>query len=534
MPIKTLNITVLRCAAIFVTLTAMNAGAHAHDLAQASQSALLDSLDKHIALAKKYEKNEIDRIGRLKLKMQTLPAAKQLPLFEDISNGYLRIDIDSALHYQRTGAALAAARGNEDAIWRLGLLQLKSLALRGEIARSIDNFERIDPRSLTPQTQLLYFETGRNLYWFANDYLGQDSTGADMPRKALAMTDSLLLRLSAESTDYKYYDALRGLESNTRDRRKSAGQAAALLNKLQPDDPRFAVVAAELAQYYNRTGDKPQAMRYWTMSAISDLITGNNETTSLHRLGKLIYEEDDIDRAFTYLTVSLEKSVASGARIRSLEAAQALPLVIATSNRRKKSNRTLMWIAMSAMAVLALTLLAFLANVLRHRLQLGRLNSRLFERHGSKDRYIRSLISLYAGYLKNFEDFNSTIARKIKASQNNDVLAMVQSGRMMRNQLQSFYEVFDPAFLDIFPDFVTQVNALMQPDRQYATQADGRFTPELRMLALMRIGVDDSQQISKFLGLSINTIYTYRNKAKNRALDRENFEKQLMSVGRIV
>lgn len=103
----------------------------------------------------------------------------------------------------------------------------------------------------------------------------------------------------------------------------------------------------------------------------------------------------------------------------------------------------------------------------------------------------------------------------------------------MRDQLQNFYEVFDSAFLMVYPDFVNDVNKLFEENKQVAVPEGERLTPELRILAFMRLGLDDSSQISKFLGLSLNTIYTYRNKMKTRARDRDLFEQHIRNIGSI-
>lgn len=105
---------------------------------------------------------------------------------------------------------------------------------------------------------------------------------------------------------------------------------------------------------------------------------------------------------------------------------------------------------------------------------------------------------------------------------------------MLQEQTHQFHELFDAAFANVYPDFTDQVNALLQPERRIAATGDGKLTPELRMLAFMKLGITDSPRLARFLGLSLNTVYAYRNKLKNRATDRDNFEQNVAKIGRIV
>ena len=103
----------------------------------------------------------------------------------------------------------------------------------------------------------------------------------------------------------------------------------------------------------------------------------------------------------------------------------------------------------------------------------------------------------------------------------------------MEEQSKMFYDVFDKAFVHTYPTFVEDVNALLQEDKQVALAEGVLLNTELRIMAFMRLGVDDSNQIARFLNLSLNTIYTYRNKLKSRAKKRDSFESDIMKIGKI-
>ena len=131
-------------------------------------------------------------------------------------------------------------------------------------------------------------------------------------------------------------------------------------------------------------------------------------------------------------------------------------------------------------------------------------------------------------------DMNKLTTRKLKAKQYQDLLEMLESGKLMRQQLQTFYDVFDDAVLNSYPDFIPGVNRLLQPDKQFheSDYKDGLNT-ELRMLAFMQLGIEDSQELAKFLGLSVNSVYTYRNRLKSRAINRDIFEENIRKLTKI-
>ena len=123
---------------------------------------------------------------------------------------------------------------------------------------------------------------------------------------------------------------------------------------------------------------------------------------------------------------------------------------------------------------------------------------------------------------------NRLTTRKLKAKQYQDLLEQLESGKMVRSQLQAFNTIFDDAFLKNYPDFIPGVNRLLQPDKRFVeADYENGMNTELRLLAFIWLGVDDSQEIAKFLGLSVNSVYTYRNRLKSRALSKDTFEADL-------
>ena len=148
-----------------------------------------------------------------------------------------------------------------------------------------------------------------------------------------------------------------------------------------------------------------------------------------------------------------------------------------------------------------------------------------------KEIYIAQFLNLCSIYMDKLNQLCKIANRKISAGQVEDLYRMTKSGKFIEEQSAEFYDVFDNAFLHIYPTFVSDVNALLRPDSRIEPPGDNRLTTDLRILAFMRLGIEDSNRIAQILNYSVYTIYTYRNKIKNRAVNRDTFERDVMNIG---
>ncbi|MDE6929021.1 MAG: hypothetical protein K2P06_09885, partial [Muribaculaceae bacterium] len=147
-----------------------------------------------------------------------------------------------------------------------------------------------------------------------------------------------------------------------------------------------------------------------------------------------------------------------------------------------------------------------------------------------KEVYISQFMSLCSIYMDKLNSFSKIVSRKLAVGKVDDLYRLTNSGKFVEEQSKEFYDVFDNAFLHIYPDFVRQVNSLLRPDSQIVLKDGEQLNTELRILAFVRLGIQDSPRIAQVLNYSLNTIYSYRNRVKNKAVDRENFERDVMNL----
>ncbi len=492
-------------------------------------SSYIDSVDFYLDRATDYTDHALSQIRTERAEFMQLPVNEKLEGLAHIGQHLELISVDSAIAVYDLAEKIAREHNNKRYINKFRYRKGRVMPMMGLVREGIEMYRSVTPDQIDVRDKFDYFTTGQHILDAAMDYYHVDSLKRQYSCLSKKYSDSILVYVKPGSPSERYYKALPKLAGE--DRSAGIAELTEVLDSVDVGSPLFAKAAAEIAKAFSKDGREEEARYFFALSAIGDLRAGTRETTSLHRLGKILNKEEDYARAYDYLTYSLESAVASGSRLRTLEISEILPAIVkAGHNLELQRNFTLTTVVISlSVAIVIVGLILLYAFRTRHRLRIAR--KQLMDINKSKDLYIRKLLSLCGAYLTAIENFSALAGRKIKVGQTHDLLAMIESGRVIREQFQNFYAVFDDAFLIIYPDFVEQVNALLQPGKDLALTEEGHLSTELRILAFMRLGVDDSSQIAKFLSLSLNTIYTYRNKVKSRAIDRANFESNIRHIG---
>ena len=155
---------------------------------------------------------------------------------------------------------------------------------------------------------------------------------------------------------------------------------------------------------------------------------------------------------------------------------------------------------------------------------------RLEEANSTKDVYITQFLNLCSIYMDKLNQFNKMVNRKITTGKVEDLIKITKHGKFIEEQSKEFYDVFDDAFLHIYPNFVKDVNKLLRSDEQIVLREGEKLNTDLRIIAFMRLGIEESSRIAQMLNYSVYTIYTYRNKLRNRAISRDSFESDVMKI----
>lgn len=261
----------------------------------------------------------------------------------------------------------------------------------------------------------------------------------------------------------------------------------------QYEEPVFAFTRAQI---YRAMGNREQARHYFAISAIADLHNSIREYIALRELAVLLYEDGEVERAYHYMECAAQDAMAGCERVRSIETSTVFPVVESAFLHQLQRHHLIMMILFASVLVFVALLIGFLTYVSRKRHQLAALNRRLAQSNEDLRRSNR----IKSVYVKRF---------------------------MKMTSIQDF----DDAFLELFPDFVAQVQTLLVPDAELHIKPKERLNTDLRVLALIYLGITDSKQIADFLRYSLPTIYNSRTRMRNLAKeDREHFEEKVAAL----
>jgi DNA-binding CsgD family transcriptional regulator len=343
----------------------------------------------------------------------------------------------------------------------------------------------------------------------------------------------------------------------------------AWLKTVEPGSHPYAMVALYRYIEYKLRGDKPQMMHWLVESVLADIRNAAMDQGSMWELANELMLNGDIDKASSYISFTSDCANRYGSRQRNWQIAPLLTTI--AKNYKTKSEHTtnqlrMLLVAISLLLLLLLGVLFFLRrrnlqlDAARMALkgkndelatansqlatqteelstlnsQLSSLNSQLSESNRVKEEYIGRFMSLCSQYIDKLDDYRKMVNKKMKNKELEDLFRMSKSTELKEKELEELYQNFDSVFLHLFPNFVNDFNALLQDDMQVHPKEENRLTTEIRIFALIRLGIEDSSKIAEFLHYSVNTIYNYRARIKNGALDnRESFERRIKQLGNI-
>jgi len=274
------------------------------------------------------------------------------------------------------------------------------------------------------------------------------------------------------------------------------------------------------------------------LSAISDIRLSIKDNASLTDLAKISFQENDLDKAYRYINFSYEDAEFYNSLHRKTIISSTLPLITRAYESRsiiqKNELEKLLFISVTLGFILLISLLLIYkqvkrisktSNQLKHaNNNLTKIYDKLSNSDRIKERYLGTFLNLYSDYINHLDMYRKMVRNHITSNKYKALLDLTKSKQIKDNELKIFYKNFDEAFLKIYPNYVTEFNSLMKENYQFILNNKNELNTELRIFALVRLGISSSSKISKILRYSVNTIYNYRAGVKNNSIDREDFE----------
>ncbi len=329
-----------------------------------------------------------------------------------------------------------------------------------------------------------------------------------------------------------------------------------------------------MALNLEQDNDEAERKQYLIISAISDLKSGKKEYISLRQLAYLLYEEGDIDRSYFYMKVALEDAIFCNSHIRMMEISQMLPIINNDYQMKKQNQNRQLFVFGVCISVLSILLLMGLIYIYKQmkRMKIARLqlkeanqelqeinvkledtsdlltlnvrnleklnndmhemNKNLLESNCIKETYIIRYMDLYSECIDRVEVYLNRIKKRAIKGDLKALNEELNPVEYVKENLDLFYTNFDLTFLHLFPSFVEDFNKLLKEDSQIELKEGELLNPELRIYALVRLGITDNIKMSRFLRYSLSTIYNYRSQVRNKAIaERSEFEEKVMMIG---
>ena len=474
-------------------------------------------------------------------------------LFEE----YAAYQYDSAYTYVTECLDIATQLGDNRLIndSRLNLAHILSTACLMEQARL--TLAQIDTTRLTPDQFIRYYRTRTDLLIYQAEFM-QGTRYADEAVRQLVALRKRVTELDGPRNDVNYLITIAECQSDSGNPQRAIDMLTSLLQRYKSGDRIYSIITSTMSFYYSQMGDKDKQMEYLIKSAESDLEGCIRENTALRTIADRLFDEGDIDRAYRYMRVAVDDANFYGTRLRNIQASRIVPKILnAYQTKQERNHHNMMWL-LGAISLIALLLvvgvIAIYQLLKRYRRlneqkkaineqlrqvnaqlgdtvgQLHESNGLLREREQLKEQYIARFLTLSSRFIDRGEEQRKALYRLYRDRKTEDLVRELKSTHFGAENAKLFYENFDHAFLNIYPNFVDEVNKLLQEDGKIEVKQGKRLTTESRVLALIRIGITDNQSIANILRASLTTIYTYRSKLKARAHNKDSFEENIKKI----
>ncbi len=510
---------------------------------KAPADSLLKELNKEMAKSAAYDSIKIRGIDSIKRTRQAAgnDVAQQYLICRQLYNAYKVFNFDSAFTYAQQLQALAEELHDPvlitDARVKLGYVLLSS----GMFTETATFVNTIDPTGAPDSIRSAFFLMKSRLYFDLADYNQDKYYTPAYIKLASTYVDSALHLLAANSFEYKYNKGLQLF--------KLGDIPAALAIFPDLDQPglsgrQLAISACTLGAIYDAAGNKDTAISLMIRSAIADIRTSTKETMASYSLATLLFERGDVNNASHCIERAISEAVFYGARQRKVMVSSILPIIeherINTAEERTRS--LLIYAAVVTLLLVALVILAI--TVFRQvqklktaqriitaaNLKQQEINNQLLEANKIKEEYVGYCFNINATYIGKIEKLKQHLEQKLTDNKPAELRFLVNNINI-RQEREELFTSFDRVFLKIFPHFVTEFNALFDKENQVQLKENELLNTDIRIFALIRIGVSDNEKIARILEYSVNTIYAYKTRIKKRALiPSEEFETHIMNI----
>ena len=532
----------------------------------------LDSLLAHREVFVNAKEERILQLKKQKAKVSTLE--EQYLMNKLIYDEYRVYNADSALHYIEQNKRLATQSNNRE--WMVTSLVEQSFVLSatGFLKEATEAISGIQASNLSRSVRSKYYGQMRSLYSRLSNYSsGNPELSHTYNELQRTYLDSVCITATPNEPRYLYSLVWKHIGTPAIKPVKAALEKK--IKTLPPDTRTYAMAASNLALIYKHEGNEEKYLEFLILSGMADIRSANGDISSLQDLAEYLFAHGEIDRAYSYINYCSQNAQAYRNRVRAITISKLQSSIHQAYQEQNEQQRKRLHIVLVVVSLLSLVLVGaflFIRSQMKHlaesshkldeankllnshmrnlsdahqRLeeaneqlkdlnkQLHEVNAQLQESNYVKEEYIGYVFNICSTYIGKLEEFRKNINRKLKVGQIEEAQALTGSSSMAVNELKEFYQNFDTIFLHLYPGFVEEFNALLLPEERIELKEGELLNTELRIQALVRLGITDSVKIADFLHCSPQTIYNNRLKTRNKASGpKEEFANAVKRLGK--
>lgn len=525
---------------------------------------LYEQLDQAIEQSQYYINQKESRITKIKKQSRQGHTPPQLlTAYYKLYEEYKTYKSDSSIYYIHQAIDLAKRNNMKSDITKLRSLLALQYSTSGAFTEALHVLQSIDKKTLNNSNKKDYYIAFYHVYGelgFTNINIDTELS-QEFYSKQNCYRDTLFSILSPNSEDYLMRKEVLLTSQN---KLKEALKINDIrLSKCKKGSHEYGIVAYYRYLIYRSLKDEDM-VKYWLLqSAICDVKCAINDQASLWILAEILSKEKDVERSYKYINFSWKAIKKFCTRIRSWQISPVLGTIDHNyqAELKKANHRLIFAIICVSLLVIALALLTFYVNKQKSYLsnsrnelkktntQLEELNNKLSstngmlkasndklnESNGVKEEYIGQFLGACSHYIDKLDKMRLNVNKMVKNKQYNELYSMTKSSEVKEQELEELYANFDKVFLNLFPNFVEDLNGLLKEECQIHLSSPNKLSAIVRVFALIRLGIDDSTKIAEFLHYAVNTIYNYRAKLRNGALnDRNEFEKKVRELGTLM
>ena len=481
----------------------------------------------------------------------SLTPEQRLELNIRLYDEYIAYKYDSAFHYIQQNVALLRGTENQDRFTASAVRMAHILSVTGLFNMAWELMEEINPETLDVQQRVDYYTQQSELNLYRSEMAQYTPFFSEFISKAQYYRQLIIQIAPKGSFDYIFNQATYISEMGDDD--KAIQMLEDYLPHIKRGTRTYGIITSTLAYFYQRQQNQDKQEHYLLLSAISDEIGAIRENNSLRSLSELLMARGESDNAYRYLFQSFREAQFYGSRLRLMQMGRIAPQVMQLYDEERSQTQrltTTILIIISLVSLLLIVGIFYTLKLIRKNrsanqqilemnktlaLQneaISNINNQMKEANRIKEEYIGRFLELSSVLIERGEKRLKLFNRLARERKLEELYVELKATEPVTNSIRDFHQHFDVAFLNIFPDFIANVNQLLTTENRFEQEADSakRLTTELRILALLRLGISDNQKIADILRSSLTTIYTYRSKLKAKAIHKETFEDDIRKI----